>query len=185
MIPDKGDISFEELTKTLQESQLEVLFFRFKTLDEFNEDQENENNSMREVYRNHRLQVLDVVSRCNSLKALLVRSMLDGEEMDVLCKNLVSHPALEYLLVSIGSDKGVEMLCCMLQNNHNIKNLQVGPVVGDQGVEMLCQMLQNNHSIKTLNFLSGFVLGDWKSPGRGQQFPLKVVCVVSRSALAG
>jgi hypothetical protein len=143
--PYKGNVSCDELIRTLQESQLEILRFWFE------EDQENGNNSMREAYRNHRLQVLDVVSRCNSLKQLEVPSTtLDDEEMDVLCKNLVSHPALEGLSLGVRNDKGVEILCCMLQNNHNIKNLQVGPVVGDQGVEMLCQMLQNNHSIKAL-----------------------------------
>jgi hypothetical protein len=150
MVPDKGNVSFDELIETLQESQLEILSFGFKyPLDGFDEDQENGNN-MWEAYRNHRLQVLDVVSRCNSLKELWVWSMLDGEEMDVLCKNLVSHPALEHLVVGIVSDKGVEILCHMLQNNHNIKDLGVHDVEGDQGVEMLCQMLQNNHSIKTL-----------------------------------
>jgi hypothetical protein len=147
--PDKGDISFDELIRTLQESQLETLEFRFKGLDEFDEDEENGNNSMREAYRNHRLQVLDVVSRCNSLKELGVFSTLDGEEMDVFCKNLVSHPALETLHLWSVNDKGVEMLCCMLQNNHNINYLIVHTVEGDKGVEMLCQMLQNNHSIKT------------------------------------
>jgi hypothetical protein len=149
---DKGDISFDELIKTLQEPQLERLEFRFLRLHETDEDQENGNNSMWEPYRNHRLQVLDVVSRCNSLKTLVVWSTLDGEEMDVLCQNLVSHPALEDLKVRIASDKGVEMLCRMLQNNHNITDLGVYDVEGDKGVEMemLCQMLQNNHSIKTL-----------------------------------
>ncbi|CAM6039827.1 unnamed protein product, partial [Sphagnum compactum] len=144
--PRKGDVSFHELIKTLREPQLEILSFSFN---EFEEDQENGNNSMWEACRNHRLQVLDVVSRCNSLKHLRVWSPLDGEEMDVLCKNLVSHPALEILNLEAGNDKGVEMLCCMLQNNHNIKELALD-VEGDKGVEMLCQMLQNNHSIKTL-----------------------------------
>jgi len=150
MEPDEGYVSFDELIMTLQESQLERLNFRFKPFNEFDQDQENGNNSMWEAYRNHRLQVLDVVSRCNSLKELWVSSTLDGEEMDVLCKNLVSHPALEDLEVCIGSDQGAEMLCCMLQKNHNIQDLSVVQVEGDQGVEMLCQMLQNNHSIKTL-----------------------------------
>jgi len=148
--PDKGDISSDELIRTLQETQLESLTFEFKRLVEFDKDQENGNNSMWEACRNHRLQVLDVVSRCNSLKKLRVQSTLDGEEMDVLCQNLVSHPALEVLSVCIGSDKGVELLCCMLQNNHNIKDLSVAHDRGDKGVEMFCQMLQNNHSIKTL-----------------------------------
>jgi len=148
--PDKGDISLDELIRTLQETQLESLAFTFKRLVELDKDQENGNNSMWEACRNHRLQVLDVVSRCNSLKKLRVWSTLDGEEMDVLCQNLVSHPALEVLQVQIGSDKGVEMLCCMLQNNHNIKDLYVR-VEGDKGVEMLCQMVQNNPSIKTLS----------------------------------
>ncbi|CAK9198148.1 unnamed protein product [Sphagnum troendelagicum] len=149
--PNKGDVSLDELIRTLQESQLETLSFEFKQFDEFDEDQENGNNSMREAYRNHRLQVLDVVSRCNSLKELGVWSTLDGEEMDVLCKNLVSHPALETLNLLVVNDKGVEMLCRMLQNNHNIKDLSVVQIEGGKGVEMLCQMLQNNHSIKTLS----------------------------------
>ncbi len=148
--PEKGNVSFDELITTLQEPQLESLMFTFKPLDEFDKDQENGNNSMWEACRNHRLQVLDVVSRCNSLKKLRIWSVLDGEEMDVLCQNLVFHPALEVLRVGIGSDKGVELLCCMLQNNHNIKDLRVPQVGGDKGGEMLCQMLQNNHSIKTL-----------------------------------
>jgi hypothetical protein len=150
MEPVKGTVSFDELIKTLQEPQLESLDFHFKGLDEFDKDQENGNNNMWEAYKNHRLQVLDVVSRCNSLKKLRVLSTLDGEEMDLLCQNLVSHPALEVLQVDIGSDKGVELLCCMLQNNHNIKDLYV-QVEGDRGVEMLCQMVQNNPSIKTLS----------------------------------
>jgi len=148
--PWKKNVSFDELIKTLQEPQLESLAFTFKQLDEFDKDQENGNNSMWEACGNHRLQVLDVVSRSNSLKKLQIVSALDGEEMDVLCQNLVSHPALEGLGVGIGSDKGVELLCCMLQNNHNIKDLWVEVVGGDKGVEMLCQMLQNNHSIKIL-----------------------------------
>jgi hypothetical protein len=149
--PYKGDISFDELIRTLQESQLETLRFGFKKLDKFDEDQENGDNSMREAYRNHRLQVLDVVSRCNSLKELRVFSVLDGEEMNMLCRNLVSHPALERLTLQVGNDKGVEILCCMLQNNHNIKDLSFHCSEGDKGVEMLCQMLQNNHSITTLS----------------------------------
>jgi hypothetical protein len=164
MEPYKGSVSFDELIKTLQEPQLEILRFGFNPVDMFYENPENVNRSMWEAYRNHRLQVceayrnqrlqvLDVASRLNSLKELQAWSTLDGEEMDVLCQNLVSHPALEVLSVGIGSDKGVELLCCMLQNNHNIKDLAVHYYVGDQGgkgVEMLCQMLQNNHSIKTL-----------------------------------
>jgi hypothetical protein len=149
--PYKGDISFDELIRTLQESQLETLRFGFKKLDKFDEDQENGDNSMREAYRNQRLQVLDVVSRCNSLKELRVFSVLDGEEMNMLCRNLVSHPALERLTLQVGNDKGVEILCCMLQNNHNIKDLSFHCSEGDKGVEMLCQMLQNNHSITTLS----------------------------------
>jgi hypothetical protein len=148
--PHKGYVSFDELIKTLQEPQLERLHFRFLRLDEIDEDQENGNNSMWEPYRNYRLQVLDVVGRCNSLKSLNLLGTLDGEEMDVLCKNLVSHPALENLYLSRVTDKGMEMLCCMLQNNHIINQLWVDDVEGAKGVEMLCQMLQNNHSIKTL-----------------------------------
>jgi hypothetical protein len=152
MEPEERCVSFDELIMTLQESQLESLNFRFKPLDGFDEDQENGNNSMWEAYRNHRLQVLNVVSRCNSLKRLSVLSKFDGGEMDVLCQNLVSHPALEGLSLTLDGvdDEGVEMLCCMLQNNHNIQDLWVFPVQGDKGVEMLCQMLQKNHSIKTL-----------------------------------
>jgi len=145
-VPWKGNVSFDELIKTLQEPQLESLTFHFLS----HKDQENGNNSMWEARRNYRLQVLDVVSRCNSLKKLKIVSALDGEEMDVLCQNLVSHPALEVLRVGIGSDKAVELLCCMLQNNHNINELFVHDFEGDKGVEMLCQMLQNNHSIKAL-----------------------------------
>jgi len=137
--PNKGNVSLDELIRTLQESQLETLSFQFK----------REGNYPWETYRNHRLQVLNVVSRCKSLKELGVWSTLDGEEMDVLCKNLVSHPALETLNLLAVHDKGVEMLSCMLQNNHNINDLIVHSVEGDKDVEMLCQMLQNNHSIKT------------------------------------
>jgi hypothetical protein len=149
--PFKGNVSFDELIKTLQEPQLEILSFRYKPFHEFDEDQEHGNNSMWEAYRNHRLQVLDVASRCNSLKQLRVASTLHCEEMDVLCQNLVSHPALEILTLYGVNDKGVEMLCCMLPNNHSIEDLCVVQVEGDKGVEILCQMLQNNHRIKTLN----------------------------------
>jgi hypothetical protein len=149
-LPQELYVSCDHLIGTLQESQLERLIFNFERFDEFDEDQENGNNSMWEAYRNHRLQVLDVVSRCNSLKELGVWSGLDGEEMDMLCRNLVSHPALERLTLYVGNDKGVEILCRMLQNNHNIKDLMFHLSEGDKGVEMLCQMLQNNHSLKTL-----------------------------------
>ncbi|KAH9544647.1 hypothetical protein CY35_12G005500 [Sphagnum magellanicum] len=149
MHPDNRYASFDELIKTLQEPQLENLSFWFQY--SLEKDQENGNNSMWEAYRNQRLQVLNVVSRCNSLKKLGVWCTLDSEEMGVLCENLVSHPALEGLTLPLGNDKGVEILCSMLQNNHNIKDLWVLSAEDDKGVERLCQMLQNNHSIKTFS----------------------------------
>jgi hypothetical protein len=157
LVPDKGFVSFDELIKTLQEPQLESLEFSFKRLDGFEENQENGNNSMWEAYRNHRLQVLHVVSRCNSLKELQVLSMLDGEDMDVLCQNLVSHPALEFLGVEIGSDKGVEMLCQMLQNNHSIKTLWLDARFSASGVASVGLMLGVNSTLENLTLRFKFL----------------------------
>jgi len=150
--PNKGDVSFDELIRILQESQLESLKFHFRPLDAFDEDQENGRNSMWEANRNHRLQILDVVSRCNSLKKLETFSVLDGEEMDVLCQNLVSHPALEVLRLRIGSGKGVELLCCMLQNNHRIKGLSLDDIDAT-GVASVGLMLGVNSTLEYLSLI--------------------------------
>ncbi len=77
-----------------------------------------------EAYRNHCLEVLKAIAGCENLKKLIMWEQLYVEEMEVLCKNLLSHPELEYQHLwkgSIaGSDKEMEILCNLLENYHII-----------------------------------------------------------------
>jgi hypothetical protein len=82
-----------------------------------------------EAYRNHRLEVLKPIAGCKNLKKLIVWEQLYVEEMEVLCKNLLYHPELEYQHLWKGSiaggDEEMEILCNLLENNHIIKMLRL------------------------------------------------------------
>ncbi|CAK9211848.1 unnamed protein product [Sphagnum troendelagicum] len=116
------DVGMDEFITTLRESQLETLTFSFTST------------KGTCTNRKHRLEVIEAVSPCESLKKLIIFSMLDVEEVEVLCVNLVSHPMLANLRVNIGSadtsgggggDKILEILCNMLKNNRTIKTLEL------------------------------------------------------------
>ncbi|CAM6061006.1 unnamed protein product [Sphagnum tenellum] len=81
------------------------------------------------AYRNHHLQVLKAIAGCKNLKKLVVWEQLYVEEMEVLCKNLLSHLELEYQHLWKGSiaagDKEMELLCNLLENSDIIKTLQL------------------------------------------------------------
>jgi hypothetical protein len=119
------DVSMYEFITTLRESQLETVLFRFK-------DSVYKRGSSR-WDRKHRLEVIEAVSTCESLKKLNILDALYVEEIKVLCENLVSHPMLANLMVTItstgtsadGDDTGIEILCNMLKNNRTIKSLQL------------------------------------------------------------
>jgi hypothetical protein len=123
--------------------------------DEFDENSD--------AYRNHHLQVLKAIAGCKNLKKLIVWEQLYVEEMEVLCKNLLSHPELEYQHLwkgSIaGSDKEMEFLCNLLENNHIIKTLQLWREgVAVVGAASLGLMLGVNSTLEELD-LYGNPLG--------------------------
>ncbi len=58
------------------------------------------------AYRNRHLEVLKAIAGCKNLKKLIVWEQLYVEEMEVLCKNLLSHLELEYQHLWKGSIAG-------------------------------------------------------------------------------
>jgi hypothetical protein len=138
----------DEFITTLRESQLETLDFIFST----------ERISSR-WDRKHRLEVIEAVSTCESLKKLTIQDALHVEEIEVLCENLVSHPMLATLKLGItsagtsrdGGDKGMEILSNMLKNNRTIKSLDlVTDYVTEIGGASLGAMLSVNSTLETL-----------------------------------
>ncbi len=114
--------------------------------------------------RKGRLEVIEAVSICESLKELHIDDVLDVEEVEVLCENLVSHPILATLKVLNGSggtsgdggDKGTEILCNMLKNNRTIKTLLLGgEPVKEIGLASLGAMLSVNSTLETLHLAAG------------------------------
>jgi len=152
---DKGrsrkDVGMDEFITTLRESQLETLEFRFP-----------ERGSSRWDTK-HRLEVIEAVSTCESLKELEIREELDVEEVEVLCENLVSHPMLATLTLGItsagtsgdGGDTGMDIFCNMLKNNRTIKDFSVRQVepVTDIGMASLGVMLSVNSTLETLDVI--------------------------------
>jgi hypothetical protein len=138
-------VSMDEFITTLRESQLETLTFSFISS---------------RWDRKHRLEVIEAFSTCESLKELDILSVLDVEDVEVLCENLVSHPMLAYLKVPTtstgdGGDKGMEIICNMLKNNRTIKALvltQYGPVT-EIGMASLGAMLSVNSTLEELHVI--------------------------------
>jgi hypothetical protein len=120
--PDRGQVSFEEATRCVNESQPERLFFRF----------EREVDGYDEAYKEHRHQFIDAVNTCQSLKELTIygsNEKLSIEEVQLLCQNLL--PALNSLtLVELLDNDGVQIVCDKLANNWVLKDLSVQSVEG-------------------------------------------------------
>jgi hypothetical protein len=104
-----------------------------------------------EAQREHRLQLIDIVSKCQSLKRLEVRGMWNIEEVEVLCQNLFQNPALEWLsLPSIG-DKGAAIVCELLKKNHLLRCCSLSYVgVTAIGATSFASMLGVNYTLKFL-----------------------------------
>jgi hypothetical protein len=145
---DLKDVSMDEFITTLRESQLETLDFRFIGYKS-------------RWDRKHRLEVIEAVSTCESLKHLTIPENLDVEEIEVLCENLVSHPMLATLkLQSIdsggradGGDTRMEIFCNMLKKNRTIKDFslhQFRPMT-EIGLASLGAMLSVNSTLETLD----------------------------------
>jgi hypothetical protein len=145
------DISMDEFITTLRDSQFETLEVGFKDYDERGRSRWD---------RQQRLEVIEAVSSCKSLKKLRIRDTLDVEEVKVLRENLVSHQMLATLKLFYdpgtsgdGGDRGMEIVCNMLKNNRTIKDFglrQSGPVT-EIDVASLGAMLSVNSTLETLN----------------------------------
>jgi hypothetical protein len=113
--PERGKVSFEEAIRCLNESQPEELWFEF----------EGEVDGYDEAYKEHRHQLIDAVSTCQSLKELTIegwKQKLSIEEVQLLCQNLL--PALNSLtLRGVLDNDGVEIVCEKMANNCVLKNL--------------------------------------------------------------
>ncbi len=108
--PDRGQVSFEEATRCVNESQPERLFFRF----------EREVDGYDEAYKEHRHQFIDAVNTCQSLKELTIygsNEKLSIEEVQLLCQNLL--PALN----ESWDNDGVQIVCEKMANNCVLKKL--------------------------------------------------------------
>jgi hypothetical protein len=143
---DWRNVSIVEFITTLRESQLDTLGFSFIDYDEPGRSRWD---------RKHRLEVIEAVSTCESLKDLTIRENLDVEEIEVLCENLVSHPMLATLTVGIGPDgsKAMEIVCNMLKNNRTIKDFTVRRRKGATEIRAasLGAMLSVNSTLETLD----------------------------------
>ncbi len=136
-------VSMDEFITTLRESQLECLDFEFKgSYDEYGKSTWD---------RESRLEVIEAVSTCESLASLKIQEFLPLKEVEVLCKNLVSHPMLATLDVGTYRDSGMEMVCNMLKRNRTIKALDLqGQTVTEIGLASLGAMLSVNSTLETL-----------------------------------
>jgi hypothetical protein len=112
--PHGGLVSFEEAIRCLNESQPEKLSFGLRGVDGYGE-----------AYKEHRHQLIDAVSTCQSLKELTIRNLEQDwsiEEVQLLCQNLL--PALNSLTLVGGLDNdGVEIVSEKMANNCVLKNL--------------------------------------------------------------
>jgi hypothetical protein len=140
----RKDVSMDEVITTLRKSQMETL-----NVHVFDPGSRWD--------RKHRLEVIEAVSTCESLKELSIASRLHVEEVEVLCENLVSHPRLATLgvnttLAGNSGDKGMEIVCNMLKNNRTIKTLTlwVHEPRTEIGLASLGVMLSVNSTLETL-----------------------------------
>jgi len=115
--PDRGKVSFEEAIRCLNESQPEELHFKF----------EREVDGYDEAYKEHRHQLIDAVSRCQSVKKLSIDGnvqTLSIEEVQLLCQNPL--PGLNSLTLEGLLDlDGVKIVCEKMANNWVLKYLRL------------------------------------------------------------
>jgi hypothetical protein len=151
MEPFRGFVSFEEAIRCLNESQPEKLFFELLNVDAYDE-----------TYKEHRHELIDVVSTCQSLKELTISSedpKLSIEEVQLLCQNLL--PALNSLLLyNLLDNDAVEILCEKMAKNCVLKNLSLSLKEGrvSNAGASLGSMLATNSTLDYLD-LSGTDLG--------------------------
>jgi len=143
--------SMDEFITTLRASQLETLQCSLNASNERGRSPWD---------RQQRLEVIEAVSTCKSLKELWIASLVDVEEVEVLCDNLVSHPMLASLTLvedsgtsGDGGDTRMEIVCNMLKNNRTIKEIGLRPrgPVTDIGVAAFQAMLSVNSTLETLD----------------------------------
>jgi len=146
----RKDVSMDEFITTLRKSQMETLDVLFHNTTFYR------GSSTWDGKR--RLEVIEAVSTCESLKKLCIRSSLDVEEMEVLCENLASHPRLATLEVNTtlagnSGDKGMEIVCYMLKNNRTVKklNLFIHEPLTEIGLASLGVMLSVNSTLEALD----------------------------------
>ncbi|KAH8948835.1 hypothetical protein BDL97_11G115600 [Sphagnum fallax] len=144
-IASKPGLTFDELIAAAKELQLDMLHVGFDA------DDYHLVGAFREAKREHRLQLIDVVSKCQSLKRLDVRGMWNIEEVEVLCQNLFQHPALEWLSLPSISDKGAAIVCELLKKNHLLRccSFSYGGVTAI-GATSFASMLGVNCTLKFL-----------------------------------
>jgi hypothetical protein len=144
--PHRGDVSFEEAIRLLNESKPEELDFYL----------EREVDGYDEAYKEHRHQFIDAVSTCQSLKKLTILTgdqKLSIEEVQLLRQNLL--PGLNSLDFNGYLDNdGVEIVCEKMANNCVLKTLSLG--LGMKGRMFnagasLGSMLAINSTLDSLN----------------------------------
>ncbi len=147
MEPDLGDVSFEEAIRCLNESQPEKLeFWLHRQVDGYDE-----------AYKEHRHQLIDAVSTCQSLKELTIGAYhrkLSIEEVQLLCQNLL--PALNSLeLYTLLDNDSVEIVCEKMANNCVVRNLSLGLMEGRMysAGASLGSMLAINSTLDSLNLI--------------------------------
>jgi len=121
--PERGEVSsFEEAIRCVNESQPEKLFFALR----------GEVDGYDEAHKEHRHHFIDAVSKCQSLKELIIDThdgKLSIEEVQLLCQNLL--PVLNSLtLDGVLDNDGVEILCEKMANNCVLKNLALRTIQG-------------------------------------------------------
>ncbi len=145
------EVSMDEFITTLRESQLETLGFCFIDNDEPGRSRWD---------RKHRLEVIEAVSTCESLKDLTIQENLEVEEIEVLFENLGSHPMLATLKVQTmgpftceDGDTRMEIYCNMLKSNRTIKDfsLRQSRDLSEIGLASLGAMLSVNSTLETLD----------------------------------
>jgi hypothetical protein len=142
--PHRGYVSFEEAIRCLNESQPKKLHFWLQ----------QEVDGYDEAYNEHRLQFIDAVSTCQSLKELTILGSdhkLSIEVVQLLCQNLLT--ALNSLrLEGVLYNDGVQIVCEKMANNCVLKNLSVGlSVWGRMPGASMGSMLAINSTLDSLD----------------------------------
>jgi hypothetical protein len=145
--PNRGQVSFEEAIRCLNESQSEKLDFSF----------DSEVDGYDEAYKEHCRQFIHAVNTCQSLKELTIsiwNQKLSIEEVQLLCQNLL--PALNSLtLEGVLDNDGVQIVCEKMANNCVLKNLVLWNYEGrmSNAGASLGSMLAINSTLDSLDLL--------------------------------